>query len=207
MRTILLIAAALVLWSSSCRAEEEEIRDRYLLVMQERGGLAPGTRPTCFPAWKTQMVEHYYKSCPWDEPRRARQSAPELGHHRLALVAAGGYRDSSRRTSHRAQPAGSDRKRAHGPSGLPFRRQGVRHPARRGAGGGEAAPRAAGAAGAGRSGSTSRRPPGAGATSAGPRSSLAAADEAALKTALKMAWRNVAPKSAIFRLGGTAGMA
>lgn len=32
--------------------------------------------------------------------------------------------------------------------------------------------------------------------------SLAAADEAALKTALQMAWRNVAPKSALFRLGG-----
>jgi hypothetical protein len=34
--------------------------------------------------------------------------------------------------------------------------------------------------------------------------SLAAADEAALVTALKMAWRNVAPKSAIFKLGGNA---
>jgi hypothetical protein len=32
--------------------------------------------------------------------------------------------------------------------------------------------------------------------------SLAAADEAALETTLKMAWRNVAPKSAIFRLAG-----
>ncbi|CUU42423.1 hypothetical protein BVIRIDIS_14350 [Blastochloris viridis] len=30
--------------------------------------------------------------------------------------------------------------------------------------------------------------------------SLAGADEAALQEALKMAWRNVAPKSAIFRL-------
>jgi hypothetical protein len=36
---------------------------------------------------------------------------------------------------------------------------------------------------------------------------LATADEAALRAALKMAWRNVAPKSAIFRLDGTARLA
>jgi hypothetical protein len=70
MRTLILVAAALVLCSANCRAEEEEIRDRYLLVMQDHGGLAPGTRPTCFAAWKTQVTEAYYKSCPWDEPRR-----------------------------------------------------------------------------------------------------------------------------------------
>jgi radical SAM superfamily enzyme len=75
MRAMMAGAAVLLLCWTSCNAEEEEIRDRYLLVMQEHGGLAPGTRPTCFPAWKTQIVEHYYKTCPWDEPRRPRRPA------------------------------------------------------------------------------------------------------------------------------------
>lgn len=74
MRTLMvMVAAALVLDAASCRAEEEEIRDRYLLTMQDQGGLAPGTRPACFPAWRTQVTEAYYKSCPWDEPRRPRR--------------------------------------------------------------------------------------------------------------------------------------
>ncbi|KAA5599896.1 hypothetical protein [Blastochloris sulfoviridis] len=57
------------------RAEEDEIPDRFLLVMQERGGLAPGTRPTCFAAWKTQVTEAYYKPCPWDQPPSKRKVA------------------------------------------------------------------------------------------------------------------------------------
>ncbi|ALK09759.1 hypothetical protein [Blastochloris viridis] len=77
MRTIMVAAAVLVLGGTACLAEEEEIRDRYLLVMQERGGLAPGTRPACFAAWKTQVTEAYFKSCPWDAPRRARPRAAE----------------------------------------------------------------------------------------------------------------------------------
>lgn len=67
MRMLVVAAAVLIPWAA-CSAQEEEIRDRYMLVMQDRGGLAPGTRPACFAAWKTQVTEAYYKTCPWDVP-------------------------------------------------------------------------------------------------------------------------------------------
>ena len=73
MRPVVIALMALMLCSTASRADEDEIRNNYLLVMQERGGLAAGTRPSCFPAWKTQVVEHHYKACPWDQPRRSKK--------------------------------------------------------------------------------------------------------------------------------------
>lgn len=47
---------------------DDEIRDRILISLQQRGGLAPGTRPKCFPAHINDTVAAARFQCPTAAP-------------------------------------------------------------------------------------------------------------------------------------------
>lgn len=65
LAALVTIGAAL---PASAQAMQDETRDRVLLIHRERGTLAPGTRPKCFPSNVDDTVARSQFQCPWDQP-------------------------------------------------------------------------------------------------------------------------------------------
>lgn len=64
----LLAAASLPVPAVAQVNANDEVSDRIMIIHQQRGTLAPGTRPKCFGPGMDETVSRAFFQCPWDRP-------------------------------------------------------------------------------------------------------------------------------------------